>query len=91
MHFNPGGYNIVAVSVTNDSWYLRVVDHTVFTGTMREVALYAVQRLGFKFKEIHAAFDAIAQEGHNVAHFGMNKDFIYSSLDENVGVPRKAM
>jgi len=84
---NIEGYNLIEID--KDIWYLQVVGDTIFSGTFREVIVYAVRQFGFKMKDIDEAIQDMVNNNHNVAHFGMYKSFIYSSFMELVPI-RKA-
>lgn len=73
---NLAGYNISEEGV--NLWNIQVIDDTIYVGTFSEVVIYSIIRLGFKLEDIDIAINIMLEEGHNSAHFGMNRTFIYS-------------
>lgn len=76
MEFN-GGFNLV--EVTDNVWFIQPIGGESFGGTFSEVVLICIYKYGFKFKEIEEAVKAMLELGHNSAHFGVYRTFIFSS------------
>ena len=74
--FNPAGYNIAEKGI--NLWTVQVINDTIYVGSFSEVVIYSIIRLGFKLEDIEFAVSTMLEEGHNVAHFGMNRTFLYS-------------
>jgi hypothetical protein len=73
---HPDGYNIF--EVTKNIWVFEIINGQQFTGTLKEVVVFAMARYFFTMKEIESAVNSMIEEGHNAAHFGMWTKFIYS-------------
>lgn len=76
MKNNETGYTLLEVE--KDIWFFNVVDGESFGGTLKEVVLFAIFKHQVKFSDIELAIQDMIKEGHNAAHFGMWKSFIYS-------------
>jgi hypothetical protein len=77
---NGAGYDLYEKS--NDEWILNVKGGSVFVGTFRKVVTHAVTRMGFELDEIDFAVKQMLDKGHNAAHFGMYRSFIFSFQKE---------
>jgi hypothetical protein len=75
-NLNTAGYDLYEVS--EDHWALHVKDGPVFIGTFKKVVIHAATRLGFKLSEIEFATKEMINKGHNGAHFGMYRGFIFT-------------
>lgn len=65
----------------DESWVIRAGEKSLYSGTMREVVTFMVQRLGFDIDEIEVAIEEVGKHlknGHDGAHFGMHKRFIFT-------------
>jgi len=82
---NTAGYDLYEVG---DLWFLHVKGGSVFSGTFYKVARHAISVLGFKATEIEEAIGEMTKNGHNGAHFGMYKGFIFSFNKEFKSVKR---
>lgn len=77
IHMNTAGYNLLEIS--HNIWCLEVADKDQnFVGTFREVVLYSLFKGYFDIEEINVAVQTMLEEGHNSAHFGMNKFFLFT-------------
>jgi hypothetical protein len=76
---NSRGYNIFEIS--ENIWVFEVVNGQLFTGTLREVVIFAVTRFGLKLSQVEIAINSIAdsvgKENYNAVHFGVLGSFIY--------------
>ena len=80
---NAAGYNLYEES--NGKWTLENLN-PIFSGTLKEVGLFMVREIGFSMPQLEMALNAMADENHNAAHFGVFKKFIYSyERDKYVG------
>lgn len=70
------GYHLVEVD--SSLWLLLSGDLTLRRGSFLQVATYMVASKGFKYEQLDEAITAMTRKGHNAAHFGMYKDFMYS-------------
>ena len=50
----------------------------IFTGNLKSVCTYAVNVLGFQFKELDLAVNEMEKQFHNAAEFGIYKSFIFT-------------
>jgi hypothetical protein len=80
LELNAEGYNLIEAD--NGVWYLQVVGDTAFKGTFREVYLFSIYRIGFKPEDLDEAILDMANLGHNAAHFGAFKKYIYPFTNE---------
>lgn len=74
------GYNLIELDT--DKWILQVIDGDIFGGTFKETILFAATRFGFAIEEIEIAIQEMVAFNHNAVHFGMNKTFIYTFIQE---------
>ena len=79
-NMNSSGYDLY--EITKDEWILHIKDGPMFVGTLKKVGVHAVTKMGFKLEQIEIAVNDMNQRGHNGAHFGMYKDFIFSFKKE---------
>lgn len=75
LDFNIEGYNLIEGEYC---WYLQVVGDTVFTGTFREVYVFAIRRGGFKSVDLDEAILDMVNKNCNAAHFGAFKRYMYA-------------
>lgn len=75
LELNAEGYNLI--EATKGVWYLQVVGDTAFTGTFREVYLFAIYRIGFKAVDLDEAILDMGKTNSNAAHFGTFKRYIF--------------
>ena len=79
-NLNTAGYDLYEIE--QDKWALHVKDGPVFIGSFRKVVTHAVTRLKFKLDEIEYATKEMIDKGHNGAHFGMYRGFIFTFQKE---------
>lgn len=84
---NTEGYNLVSLS--EEIWSLEVVGIGNFTGSFREVVMFAVLSYAFNIIEIDKAIGGMLKDNHNSAHFGMFGTFIFS-FEKKFDLERKA-
>lgn len=87
-HLNAAGYDLY--EITKDEWILNVKNGPIYAGSFKKVIKHAVVRMGFDLQELELAVSEMVKNGHNGAHFGMYKGFIYSFQKEFKHVGRKA-
>lgn len=73
---NATGYDLY--EVTHNEWVLHVNNGDIYRGTFYKVARYAAAKLNFSLEEIELAAVEMTKIGHNGAHFGAFKRFIYT-------------
>lgn len=79
-NLNTAGYDLY--EITRDEWILHVKNGPIFSGSLKKVGLHAVAHMGFKPEELEVAVIEMNRNGHNGAHFGMYKGFIFSFSKE---------
>jgi hypothetical protein len=85
---NSGGYDLIEMG--NDQWAMNVRGGSLFVGSFRKVVMHSVAVLGFNLKEIEFAVKEMLDKGHNSAHFGMYKGFIFTfEKDFTNAIPTK--
>ena len=67
------------INVIGDTWSLNSSNFDLVKGSFREVSQFMVFDLDFEYSEIKLAADQMHESGHDRAHFGVLKSFIYSS------------
>lgn len=72
-----GGFNLVEVA--DNMWFIQPIGGISFGGTFSEVVLVSIYKYGFKMKEIEEAVKVMLELGHDSAHFGVYRTFIFSS------------
>lgn len=70
------GYDLYEIS--KDEWHMTDLDSRVYMGTFKEVVKHAVTMWGFKLSEVEIAISEMVNKGHNAAHFGVYKKFIFT-------------
>lgn len=50
----------------------------IFSGDLKKVVVYAVNQLGFQFKELEVAVEEMEKQFHNGAEFGMYRSFMFT-------------
>lgn len=79
-NLNSEGYDLY--EITKDQWVLHVKGGNIYNGTFKKLIKYAIVKLGFEMEEIELAIGEMLNKGHNGAHFGMYKTFIFSFIKE---------
>jgi hypothetical protein len=72
----PQGFDIY--EVTPNEWVLDTKVAEIYAGTFVQMATYAALKYGFSLDEIEFAVTEMTKHGHNGAHFGVNRGFIFS-------------
>lgn len=75
-HLNSAGYDLY--EVTRDEWILHVKDGPIYHGTLKKIGVFAVRKMGFDIRDIDVATKEMLKNGHNAAHFGMYRGFMFS-------------
>lgn len=73
---DSAGYDLY--EVTRDEWVLEVKNGPIFHGTLVKIGVHAVKRMGFKMGDIEIATQEMLKHGHNAAHFGMYRTFMFT-------------
>lgn len=81
LNTNNSGYKLLDKG--NNLWQL-VTSKGVFTGSLREVCVYAVKSLDFDINEIEFSLQEMERKFHNSAEFGVFKSFIFTYDREEV-------
>lgn len=55
----------------------------VFTGSLRDVCVYSVQKLGFEMRELEIGVEEMEKHFHNAAEYGIFKRFMWSHDEIN--------
>lgn len=81
-------FNLIMVNV-NDSeikrthgpavFSLEIDRKVVFSGSLNEVAKIMVNGFDFYIEEIEAGIETMIENDHDLANFGVNRNFIFSS------------
>lgn len=75
-NINTAGYDLY--EVTQDEWIINAKGGPLFAGTFKDVVKHAIAKMGFELEEIEIATQEMIKMGHNAAHFGMFRGFIYT-------------
>ena len=72
---NSLGYDIYEIHA--NAWILHTKGGEVFADTYQNVVRHALS-LGFDSVELEDGVSEMVKKGHNAAHFGMHKGFIFT-------------
>jgi hypothetical protein len=70
------GYDLYEVS--DNCWAIHIKGGKLFIGTFKEVVTACVTKLGFELEEFEFATKEMIDKGHNGAHFGMYRSFMFT-------------
>jgi hypothetical protein len=79
---NSDGFTLIEVD--KDVWTFEAGLTATFTGSFKQVVIFAMYRYHFALKEIELATKAMIDNNHNAASFGMMGTFIYSHVRPKV-------
>ncbi len=79
-NLNTAGYDLY--EITKDEWIIHIKNGDIFAGSFKKVIIHAITRLGFSMEEIEISVTEMLKYGHNGAHFGTYKSFIYTFQKE---------
>lgn len=74
--FENSSYDLIMQ--IDGSWILKASQISVAKGTLKDVVAIMIKRYKFLMSEIEYAIEDMDIKGHNRAHFGMGKSFIFS-------------
>jgi len=72
---NLDGFNMVEISP--NIWSFEVINGETYTGTLKQVILFAVKHYHFNILDIEEAINDMIENEHTVAHFGMWGTYVY--------------
>lgn len=86
---NFNGYDLHQLPNHPDLWSIDTKTTEPYSGSMKEVVVYMLDRLGFKMEYIEEGINILADNvhnGHDSVHFGAYKSAIFSfKKEENHG------